>query len=64
MIAFFDPKIDVDFLKINTLKKKAMFKKDPILKGWDLEPDKTSKNYIEMKEMLKEFEREFQKTKF
>ena len=37
-----------------------MFKRDPILKGWDLEIDKDSKKYKEMKAMFMEFEREFQ----
>ena len=37
-----------------------MYKRDPILKGWDLEIDKDSKNYIEMKAMLMEFKREYQ----
>ncbi len=60
MIAFFDPKIDVDFLNFFTQIRKAMFKRDPLLKGWDLEPDKNSKNYKEMKAMLDEFEKEYQ----
>jgi len=37
-----------------------MFKKGPLLKGWDLEPGKNSENYLEMKAMLVEFEKDYQ----
>jgi len=40
-----------------------MFKRDPILKGWDLKLNKESQNYKEMKALLKEFEKEYTRQK-
>ena len=36
-----------------------MYKLDPILKDFNLDISKTSKNYIEMKAMLEKFEKEY-----
>lgn len=36
-----------------------MYKLDPILKDFNLKISKISKNYLEMKAMLEEFEREY-----
>ncbi len=36
-----------------------MFTRDPLLNGWNLELDKNSKNYKEMKALLQEFEKEY-----
>ena len=36
-----------------------MFKRDQILKGWNLDLDKDSRNYKENKALLQEFEKEF-----
>jgi len=55
------------FFNVLHKRKKAMFKKDPLLKGWDLEPDKNSENYKKMNTRLQEFEKEYirnQKLKF
>ena len=40
-----------------------MYKPDPILKGFNLNISKTSKNYIEMKAMLEEFNKEYLRKK-
>ncbi len=47
------------FLNSLYKRKKAMYKLDPILRDFNLDISKTSKNYLEMKAMLMEFEREY-----